>query len=342
MSTEPTSALTLSDLILEVAIKAGWASYGADGSEAAQIPTNAHDLAECTRCVTNAIRMFAHDAPASGWRWSRPVGTFTLWADVAELIGRTVSGGSYDSTNLETTITASEAVFFSTMEDADLVIDSVGTFRIKQYVSATQVIVTGDASTASSDLFSITSTGDYMLPRGFAGPHGGPITFGSNQNQITALRWVDESDIRVARNVSDDVTGYPTMIAVKLAQTVQAGDRRRYVLSVFPRADADTTVEFKYHLTLDALVNLTDPIPTPLVHDETIRAACRAVVERDIVRQVDGPDWQYYRGNCLPSSHEYDSRSGPRRIGYVGNPDSMGGGNGPVYPLRRPTVRFEP
>jgi len=342
MSVEPTSALTFSDLLLETALKAGIAYYGESGNELAQIPVDIHDLAECKRYVNNALRMFVGDAPESGWRWTRPVGAFTLWSGVDELTGRTVSGGVYDAVPNETVIVASDSVFYETMEDASLVVFGGITFRIKRYVSATQVSVVGDASGVIAQLFSIPTTGDYTLPRGFAGSYGGKVTFARNTNQLTHIDWVDEAEIRRLRNQSDNTSGYPIVLAIKQMETMQPGDRRRYVIASYPIAYSDVTVEFKYHRTAEELDALTDAIPSPLVHDETLRAACRAVVERDMERITDGPDWQYYRGNCLPNSHQYDSRSGPRRLGYFGNPTN--GNESPhnaAGPFRRPNVTFE-
>ncbi len=44
MAANPTGAMTFQDRIIEVAIKLGVAYYGSAGDEAAQVPTDAHDL----------------------------------------------------------------------------------------------------------------------------------------------------------------------------------------------------------------------------------------------------------------------------------------------------------
>lgn len=340
MSAQPTSALTFSDLILETALKMGVAYYGADGTEAPQIPTDAHDLADCKRHVNNAIRMFIGDAPKVGWRWARPAKSFTLWASIAVDASRTVTAGAYDAPNDQTLLTLTGGVFYETMEDKDIVITGVGTFRIKQYVTATTAYVAGDASSVSADTYSITADGDYTLPRDFGGDHGGPVTFGSDTNQTTIIQWADESQIRDARTVTADTTGFPTLVAVKSADTIYSGERRRYALAVYPIPYSNFTVEFKYNVYFDALTSLTEYAPSPIVHDETLRAACRAVVERDVDRITNGPDWQYYRSNRLPPSQDADSRSGPRRLGYFGNP-TRGGADMGRYPIRRPNVTYD-
>lgn len=320
MSAEPTSSLTYSELLIETAIKAGFAYYGADGTESPQVPVDAHDLSACKRHVNNALRMFASDAPVAGWRWMNPRATVSLWASIAADATKTVSGGAYDAAENETLITADSAVFLAEMEDHDIAVVSDSDYRIKRYVSPTTVWVTGDASGVAGDTYSITTIGDYVLPRNFSGTHSGPITFARNTNRATTIRWVDEAEIRRVRTFENESTGYPTIAALRLAEDIQSGDRRRYVLEVYPIPSSDFDVLFKYQIGLVGLVELDEYSPAPSVHDETLRAACRAVIERDVDRIVDGPDWQYYRGIRLKRSHEADARSGPRALGYFGDP----------------------
>ena len=97
MSTQPTSALEFRDLILAIAKKKGVAYYGENGTEVAQIPEDEHDLAECKEHANNAVRMFQSDAPPAGWKWTRPLASVTLWADIAVAASATVTGGPYDA-----------------------------------------------------------------------------------------------------------------------------------------------------------------------------------------------------------------------------------------------------
>lgn len=81
---EPTSALTFTDLVTEVAYKIGCAYYGADGTTAPQQPIDAHDLAICQRIVNKAVRKFINDGPLpNGWRWLNPVAQVDLWPQVS-------------------------------------------------------------------------------------------------------------------------------------------------------------------------------------------------------------------------------------------------------------------
>lgn len=340
MSTEPTSALTLDDLRIAVAKKAGIAYYGADGTEKPQVPIDTHDLDIVDEAVHSGLRMFLNDSPRSGWRWARPVASVALWPDISETAGETVSGGAYDSGDDETLLTASSSVFFESMEEKTIAIDGVDSFVIKRYDSATTVYVYGDASGASSDLYSISSNGDYTLPKTFAGMHSGTPTFAPQTNRAVRLVWVDESTVRAYRENTTSQTGIPTVLAI--APFTPESGRRRYKLLTYPHPDENLTVEFPFDLSFDLLTDGADTLPSPLAHDETVRAACMAIVEREI-NEMPGPMWQYYREVCLPASHKHDARSAPRRLGYFGNNDEYGRVRREWRELvQRPDVNFTP
>jgi hypothetical protein len=76
-----TNAYTFEDLIIEVAEFMGVAYYGADGDEAAQVPTDAHDLDKIERLVNQGVSHFINDAPQEGWRWQRPILSITINSD---------------------------------------------------------------------------------------------------------------------------------------------------------------------------------------------------------------------------------------------------------------------
>lgn len=315
MSTEPTSSLVCEDLLLEVARSMGVAFYGADGTEPAQIPEDDHDLAECLRHVNNGIRMFIADAPPTGWRWTRPTASTYLWPDVAVDASRTVTGAG--PANDETLITANSSVFYESMEEKTLVVTGQGSFVIKRYVSPTQVYVYGNHGFVSAATYSIASEGNYTLPRTFAGEFTGGLSFGASTNRAIKISWADEATIRLSRENVSVNTGTPILCGLSVFQP-QSG-RRRYQLVLYPTPDELFTVQFPFALHFDSLTDPTDSLPTPIAHDETIRAACLAVVDRDVNDVSSGPNWDYYRNVCLANSHNIDARSGPRKLGYFGN-----------------------
>ncbi len=333
---EPTSALTFSDLILEVAIKLGLAYHGADGTETDQIPTDTRDLDLCKRIVNNGIRMFIHDAPQpNGWRWLRPVASVTLWSDIAADTGNPIltavhSGGI-------TTLTVGEDSFFESMELKDITITTVGTFTITEFVSATSIKVSGDASAAhgTSKTWTMTDDGNYTLPLTFSGHFVGHIAYASGTNRGIGIEWCDESVIRMWRADVTDENGDPWLAAVRVMDT--GSPRRRWELIVYPMLDEDMVVEFPFMLHFNELTSLTEVHPAPFSHDETVKAACLAVAEKE-VEDAYGPDWTYYRESALPQSHRIDAMNAPRKLVTDGRLGSIQHFRTSVY--QRPVVNF--
>jgi hypothetical protein len=309
----PTSRLTFSDLILEVSIKGGIASYGAGGDSAPAVPTDAHDLAEAKRVVNKAIRMFLSDSPPTGWRWTRPVVDIVLWPSLADDPDRTVSGGAYSAGDDETVLTASEDVFERTMETKPIVIDGVGTFTMKRYVSATSMVVSGDASAASSDEFAIVTDGNYVMPRGFSGSFRGAITYAPSTNQAVPLEWASEHTIRQLRENRTVETGWPNIAAIRIQE-----NRHRWDLMVYPVPHELMVVQMAFDLHFDALDDINALLPIPFSMDEGLLAACRAMWEREF-DDAPGNDWGYYREIALPNAHKMDAQSAPKSLGYFGD-----------------------
>ena len=144
---EPTAALSYADLVLAVAIKANVAYYGPDGNQQAQIPTEAFDLAECTRMVQNGIRMFMADAPPTGWRWQRPLAEIDLWPEKGIAMPPGSAGPNLvTSTHVAGTtyVTATSAWFNASMVGQVLAVRSVGLFTIPVggYISPTLIHLT--------------------------------------------------------------------------------------------------------------------------------------------------------------------------------------------------------
>jgi len=317
MSTEATSALTFNDLIKEVARAIGVGYYGSTGDGALQIPTDAYDLDECKRLINNGIRMFINDAPPGGWRWMRPIGTFALWPDITTSTPSTLTAGSYDSTNDQTKLTAAADAFYGTMEEKAIAVTGGSSYTIKQYIDAKNVYVYGDASgMAASSTWTMASNSAFTLPRTFGGQVNGEITFAFQTDRGIYITWCDETVIRQWRSNLQYESGTPLYAAVRPFQGT--GQRRRWELLVYPEPDEVLSVEFPYTIQFDLLSNTTDVPPSPVDHDEALKAACIATAEKD-VEDMMGPKMSYYQQRCLPESYRIDSMSAPRRLGYFGN-----------------------
>lgn len=81
MST-PSLSLTFQDFIIRVAEYLGIAYYGADGTEAAQMPVDPHDLELCKRLVNDGYRRFLTSNPR--WQYLTPTIQITFVAGQAE------------------------------------------------------------------------------------------------------------------------------------------------------------------------------------------------------------------------------------------------------------------
>lgn len=335
---EPTSVLTFAKLLIEVAEKLGVAFYGANGDEAAQVPTNAHDLALCKKLVNNAIRMFVHDAPMpNGWRWLRPVGEVVLWGDVAENTSNKIATATYDGASV-TTLVVPTAAFYPSMELHTITITGVGDFTVSEYVSATSVKVTGDASAGATKTWSMTADGNYTLPVTFGGQYLGGIQYAAGTNRGIGCEWVDESVIRQWRSNVQSQSGDPYLFAVRVMDT--GSPRRRWELLAYNTPDETLTVEFPYMIHFDELVSNSEVHPAPFMHDETIKAACKATCEKEVER-VLGVEWSYYREAALPNSYRVDAMSAPKRLGnfrHASGQPSIRQFRDSFY--QRPTVTF--
>ena len=331
---EPSAALSFGDLIIEVAIKLGVPHYGDSGNEAAQVPTDVHDLSECKRHVNNGIRMFLADAPPSGWRCQHPVASITLWPTVAVDSDITATG-VYEPSTETTLITASEDTFYASMELKPIVVTDVDTLTIGTYVSATAVRVSGDHHWTGSKTFSITTDGNYTLPQTFGGQTSGDPTYAADTTPTITVAWVNEAAIRRLRENTLSDTGDPYWLATRTMNST----RRRWELMAWPIPRSVYVIEFPYELYFNKLVDLTDLHPCGFAHDETIKAAVFAAAERDAEDTLGGL-MEYYVKKALPSSYKIDGRQAPRRLGSMNLRGSINRRNFRDF-QRRPTVTYD-
>jgi hypothetical protein len=313
--------MTFGDLILEVAREMGVAYYGADGTEEAQIPTNAHDLTECERHVNNGLRMFFNDAPASGWRFLRPTLKTDVWADVDTDSSVTATSVTDNGVTLMTVTGGTP--FHESMEFKMVTVtDLTNQVMIKKVTSTTtaEIDLNGE-SDFSAKTFAITADGQYTLPPYFAGTQMGVPTYEADSNIGGGIEWGSEAEIRRMREDSNDTTGDPLLLAVRVMLEDGLGNAlkaRRFELMTWPTPSGDEIVEFPFEFHFDKMTNHLENPPVPFTHDETLKEACLAVVERDVYDNP-GRHSEEYHQKALPKSYERDARLAPKRLGYFGN-----------------------
>jgi hypothetical protein len=265
---EPTSALSIEDLVLYIAREIGVADYGSDGQQEAMIPVDPHDLDLCRRIVQDGIRVFVKSSPPNGWRWMRRTMSVTVTA--------TRTTGTADSTSSTTMVDLELATIFDT--DGDLIgrwiyiTDGTGEGSYAQVTGYTAISGTvtvadwlsisgnsGGTDPVADDTYAITPVetveGDihrYPLPEYFGGSADGKITYVNNTNHSTPVTWVDESWIRVYRAVTV-TTGYPKRAALVPYEprAVGAGPSRRFEFQLDNDPSTADTFLFPYSAYFD-------------------------------------------------------------------------------------------
>lgn len=339
---EPTSSLTFGDLLIRVAEKVGFAFYGENGDEAAQIPQNVNDLAKCKQIVNDAIRMFLADAPEEGWRFSRPVGSVTLWPSIDADEDNLITSTGYDPLTDKTTLVAEEDSFYASMEGhvigIELVADTFTEFTVTNYVNATTIKVSGNASAAGvvGKEWEMEADGNYTMPRDFGGEFEGKVSYAAGSDRGVQVEWVDEAVVRGWKENESLSSGDPFVAAIR-PKTDLIDSRRRWEVIVYPTTFDLLVIEFPYILHFDKLVDADEYLPVPFGHEEALKAACLAVCEKD-VEGVLGNDWNTYKGSALAGSVRVNNRAAPKKLGYFGNPQRWDARSYRDYVRSRPEV----
>ena len=269
---EPTSALSFHDLILEVAREGGIAYHGTSGQEQAMLPVDPYDFELCKDIVNKGIRAFISAAPVKGWRWMRRILAVTLTA--TRITGTVDSVTASPDTIVDATLTAS----YDTDDDLNgywcyiLTGTGAGSYaQITDYTAISGTVTVADwlSSTGAAagtdpvatDTFAITAVetvgGDitrYPLPEYFGGTPDGPIEYERDSTHGTQIEWVDESRVR-ARQAINTLIDYPRMAAIRRLEYKSGGfgPKRRFELFLDKQPSATEVIEFPHTLFFDEL-----------------------------------------------------------------------------------------
>jgi hypothetical protein len=215
---------------------------------------------------------------AHRWSFLRPADTLTIWDDVIADDAITVSVASYSDP--VTTITASDDVFYESMEEKTMAFDeNSNTYVIDEYVSATQVKVTGDASGETGNTITIDSEDFFTLPWNYGGMAGdGKFTYDVDENTLNHIDVT--SDVRIRQLRQHDIsTGSPWLCAIVPMTT--AGTQGQRWQAMFHQPPNEVFVlHYRYYLLPDALVDTSLEYPYGSVpHSETLLESCLAIAE---------------------------------------------------------------
>jgi hypothetical protein len=268
---------------------------------------------------------------AHRWSFLRPRATLDIWDDLIEADAITATA-SYAAP--VSTVTASAAAFYPSMEEKTLTFVTTGnTYVIDGYTSSTVVTVTGDAS-AETGVITIDSEDVFTLPWDFGGMTGdGKFKYDNAENKLSVIDVC--SDVKIGHLRQHSVaTGTPYLAAIVPLRTAGAQGQRWGVLFHPPPNDL-ITLHYRYYLQPDALVDTSAEYPYGgVAHSETILESCLAIAE---LREKDSSDTTHQDrfSQLLQGSIDHDRQFGEVIEVYGQNIDRSDGPEGPQPELTR-------
>jgi len=287
---------------------------------------NADQISTINSVLKSGLRRFYFppqlpgQATAHDWSFLHPVTELSIGSTTGTAVGVPV----YTTTSA---LTADASVFQSRMGEngsTTIQFDTSGeSYVISSYTSATEVVLTGDASgELSGDTFVISAQYIYDLPDIFGAIDGG-FTYNS-QNLYDYIKVVSEKQIRDLRQGTRTI-GHPQWCAIRpLSATGVTG--QRFEVLFYPNPNQSYTLSYAYTPLVD---NITSDLPYPwggMPHTETIIESCLAVAESR-VDDGSGEHKQQFM-DCLRASVAWDERATtPETLGYNSDRSHEAGAN---------------
>ena len=242
---------------------------------------------------------------AHAWSFLRPAADFTIWDDLVAADAITATGTFATPV---TTITASEAAFYPSMEEKSIsFVTSGNTYVIDSYTSSTVCTVTGDAS-AETGVITIDSGDTFTLPWDFGGMAGdGAFTYANAENTLTDIHMTSDVRIRQLRQ-SDTSTGTPWLVAIR-PMTTDGTQGQRWEAIFHQPPNEEFVLRYRYYVQPDALVDATTEYPYGSVsHSETILESCLAIAE---TREKDSSSQEHQARYAVLLQASIDRDRGP-------------------------------
>ncbi|MHC4625068.1 MAG: hypothetical protein ACYS4W_14335 [Planctomycetota bacterium] len=289
----------------------------------------ASEILDVTACIKRGLRNFyfpPRSTPteiAHRWSFLRPQSQLVIWDDVVADDAITVSTAVYAAPS--TTITASGAVFYPSMEGKSLAFDeNSNTYVIASYTSSTVVVVTGDASGESGNTITVDSEDSFALPWDYGGMSGeGLFTYDNADNKLSTVTLTSEANIRHLRQSGID-TGTPYLAAI-VPLTTAGTEGQRWAAIFHNPPNEVLTLHYRYYLLPDALVLTSLEYPYgSTAHSETILESCLAIAES---REKDGGTGEHQNrfAALLQSSIDHDRGIGTPIVNFGYNRDGSDG-----------------
>lgn len=305
---ESSLSIDYTELVTEVCRCIGWTGDSAN--------LTVDEQARVDRIIKNGLRRFYEPQIIPGrsepheWSFLKPITSITVFPNVTG----TVSGsGVYDGSS-KTTITATSASFYPTMEGHDFRFDtSMTDYEITDYDSTTQIKVSGNASgEAADDTFTITTTRRYRLPDDYRSLES-ELTFAVNEG-YQPVRITSGQVIRDKEQYGP-TEGKPRFAAVVPVDSDGALGQR-FNLAVWPTPDQPYVMTFRMG-ALKQILSASYPYPLGgASHSETIRQACLMVADEDENDLSDGPHHAAYAKSLQVSVIADEKAHAAKTLGY--------------------------
>jgi hypothetical protein len=330
---ESTLQITFTELETEIGRYLGWHRTKGNWS--------ANQVADNVVIQKRGLRQFyfpprskdqiARNEQAHRWTFLRPRATLDIWDDLIEDDAITATASYADPVS---TVTASAAAFYPSMEEKTLTFVTTGnTYVIDGYTSSTVVTVTGDAS-AETGVITIDSEDIFTLPWDYGGMTGdGRFKYDESENRLNYIEVT--SDVRIGHlRQASLATGTPYLAAI-IPLTTAGAQGQRWGALFHPPPNDVLTLHYRYYVLADALVDTSAEYPYGSVpHSETILESCLAIAE---MREKDSASTVHQDRflELLQGSIDHDRMLGEAIQTYGYNRDMSDGVDGPRPELSR-------
>lgn len=164
----------------------------------------------------------------------------------------------------------------------------------------------------------ITGDTSVALPDDFGGLEG-DVRYVDSGRWCRDIKQTNENRVAEMLTRWPDVVGLPEYCAVRQNSTTGVYRGQRATLLLYPKADQDYTLEFQMYLNPDCLSASFPYALGGATHSETIKAACKAVYERDEENVQNGPQFQYFVER-MRASVSLDRRNKGQTFGVNNDP----------------------
>lgn len=327
---DPTLALTYDDYRIRVAEYLGVAYLGSAGDQAAQLPTDVHDLDLVSRLVNDGYRRFIGENE----RWNFLNVPLSIHF-VQQYSGTASGGGTTSLVNSSIAGTYADNFFSGFVLRVTHVNGNVDVYTVSGYTGSSGTFAfTAGTAVAASDTYELAASTAvegqnfrYYLPDDFYGLLLDPFTYGVGGPRIQ-INPIDEGRIRELFTGAN-TSGTPSVVAFRAINTTVTTTSKRWEALFWPKPSGTDTIYATYKRFPNKLSTGTDRSIAGYQHDDTIMAAIIAEAERQRGDAI-GPREQAYQA-ALKRSLKIDARSSPvRSRDYGDRSEDMGGGQRPL------------